>query len=96
MWTVTIHTQVSPGKRKEYRQTLDMLIKEIQLYRGCLKCQYSVGSTNEDEFVMISKWDTRKSVDDYLGSHIHKVLTCAIKTLCDDREIVIAEATNRN
>lgn len=96
MWTVNIRSQVNPRKRKEYRQTLDMLVKELRHYRGCIQCRYTVESVDPNIYVMILEWDSRKAVDDYLNSHLHKVLGGAIQTLCDDHEIVIQEEVKSN
>lgn len=78
-----------PEKQKEILQTLLSLIEPQGKENGCLS--YGIYSGIEDIhiFNLISEWETRKHLDDYMMSARFTVLLGAASFLCKPIEIRI-------
>ena len=95
MWIIKISARTNPAKRREYSQTLEMLVKESRLYKGCLQCDYTTEPFDQDKFIITSQWHSHKEVDDYMNSHLYKVLCGAIRVLCEEHDVKIEENANK-
>lgn len=80
---------VLPQKQKELLQTLLSLIEPQEKENGCLS--YGIYSDIEDSHVfnMISEWETRKHLDDYMASTRFSVLLGTASLLYKPIEIRI-------
>lgn len=74
---------VHPGKQKELSQTLLSLIKSSGKEKGCLG--YAVFNDIEDKnvFNVISKWESRQQLDQYISSNRFRVLLGTKSLLCE-------------
>lgn len=74
---------VLPDKQKELSQTLLSLIKSSGKEKGCLS--YGVFNDIEDEnvFNVISEWESRQQLDQYICSYRFRVLLGTKSLLCE-------------
>ena len=81
--------KVSPEKQKEVLQTLISLIEPLGKKNGCLS--YGIYCDIEDKniFNLISEWDNRQHLDNYIMSSRFSVLLGIKSLLCKPIEIKI-------
>nr|MBF0223720.1 antibiotic biosynthesis monooxygenase [Desulfobulbaceae bacterium] len=86
--------KVSPEKQKEVLQTLISLIEPLGKKNGCLS--YGIYCDIEDKniFNLISEWDNRQHLDDYMMSGRFSVLLGIKSLLCKPIEITILTVLN--
>ena len=81
--------KVRPEKRKELSQTLDSIVEQVRRESGCLSSCFYQDVENENDFFMVSEWDTQKDSDNHLRSDIFTVLMGARSLMHRPPEIVI-------
>jgi quinol monooxygenase YgiN len=63
-----------PEKQKEVLQTLLSLIDPLGKEKGCLACGIYSDIEDENVFNLISEWETRQHLDQYMRSYKFSVL----------------------
>ncbi|MGM0418732.1 MAG: putative quinol monooxygenase [Thermodesulfobacteriota bacterium] len=74
MILVRIKMIVLPEKKKELRQTLISLMCTLQKEDGYLSFDIFCDFDDMNVFSLISEWETRQQMNQYLRSHIFTVL----------------------
>jgi quinol monooxygenase YgiN len=87
MILVIMEMTVLPAKRKEFLQTVHVLIQSIRKEKGCIKCSACLDIKDENTFCMIQGWETQKELDRYLQSDLFEVLLGTKKFLSEPCEI---------
>jgi len=80
---------VRPEKRKELRQTIRSILQEVRKENGCVDSNFYRNAENENDFVLVETWETRKILDDHLRSDIFTVMMGAASLLSRPPEIMI-------
>jgi quinol monooxygenase YgiN len=80
---------VRPEKRKELSQTLHSIVGQVRKESGCLSSGFYQNFENENDFFVVSEWETRKDSDNHLRSDIFTVLMGAGSLMTRPPEIVI-------
>jgi quinol monooxygenase YgiN len=65
---------VLPEKQKEIMQTLLALLDRPEMGEGCLRYGISIDIEDGNIFYLISEWETRQHLEDYLRSNRFSVL----------------------
>ena len=94
VWSTKIN--VAPENRKEFLQTLHLLIGRIRHEKGCVRYNVYQDVENENAFILIEEWETQADLDKHLRSDRFGVLLGALKLLSDTPEIkfnMLAQAT---
>ena len=74
MVIVSIKIKVWPVKRKEILQTIHSILEEVQNSNGFVKSDLYQKVDDENEFLLIEEWATKKDSDAHMGSDIFTVL----------------------
>ncbi len=87
MIIIRIMLNVFPEKRLEFTQTLLSMIEPTVKEPGCLN--FSVFCDIEDRncFSLLEEWETRKDLENHLGSYRFGVLLGSKSLLCKPLEI---------
>jgi len=80
---------VRPEKRKELSQTLNSIVAQVRRDRGCLQAGFYQDVENENDFLMVGEWATKKDSDGHLRSDIFTVLLGAGSLMIRSPEVVI-------
>ena len=104
MYISSIRMKGRPGKRKEIMQTINGIVDQLRLRKGCLDAASYQDLNDENIFYLVEEWQTQQDMDEYLHSKLFAVLlgiktilveTPEIKILsedcsyyCDDKETV--------
>ena len=89
MIVLFIRSSVRPEKRRELSQTLQSIVEQVRKQSGCLNAGFYQDVANENDFLMVEEWATRKDADDHLGSDIFTVLLGAGSLMHRPPEVVI-------
>jgi quinol monooxygenase YgiN len=89
MILVRIIMNVLPEKQKEVLQTLLSLIETPGKEKGCLSYGIFCDIEDKNVFNLISEWETRQHLDDYIKSYRFSVLLGTKSLLCEPPQIGI-------
>jgi quinol monooxygenase YgiN len=78
---------VPSENRKEFLQTLNLLIDRIRHDEGCIRYSVYQDVVNQNVFIFIEEWKTQADLDKHLESEKFCVLLGALKLLSDTPEI---------
>ncbi|KPK30468.1 MAG: hypothetical protein AMK69_03075 [Nitrospira bacterium SG8_3] len=78
---------VPSENRKEFLQTLHLLLGGIRGEQGCIKYNVYQDVENQKVFILIEEWETQADLDRHLRSDKFGVLLGALKLLSDTPEI---------
>jgi quinol monooxygenase YgiN len=81
MILLIIRMKVLSEKRMELSQTITSLIASIRTQKGCERCDFCQSMEDENELCLLGEWDTRESLEGYLGSEGFKILHGAANLL---------------
>jgi quinol monooxygenase YgiN len=94
MITLRTSLAVLPAKQKEVLLTLLALLQQSKKEEECLS--YAIFSDIEDKniFNLISEWDTRETLDKYMGSDRFSILLGTKSLLSEPLKIQIITGTD--
>jgi quinol monooxygenase YgiN len=81
MILVIIRMKVLPEKHKELSQTIASLIGSIRTEQGCKRCDCCQNVEDENELLLLEKWDTRENLKNHLRSGSFRVLRGTLNLL---------------
>jgi len=84
MFVSSIRMKAQPGKRKEILQTINGIIDQLSLKKGCLDVSSYQDIDDENIFYVVEEWQTEQDLNEYLHSKLFAVLL-GIKTILVDR-----------
>jgi quinol monooxygenase YgiN len=73
--------KVLSEKRVELSQAITSLMASIRTQKGCGRCDFCQSVEDENELSLLGEWDTRESLEVYLGSEGFKILHGAANLL---------------
>ncbi|MGH9900434.1 MAG: putative quinol monooxygenase [Pyrinomonadaceae bacterium] len=83
----TIRMNLSADKRKELVQTFNPLLKAIREQEGCLSCRFYGEVGDEDAFIMIEEWETKRGWDNHVQSREFAILLGAMSLSKDSTAV---------
>jgi quinol monooxygenase YgiN len=89
MVIIFVRMSVRPQKRKELSQTLHSIVGQVRKESGCRNSGFYQDVENENDFFVVSEWETQKDSDKHLRSEIFTVLRGAGSLMRRPPEIVI-------
>ncbi|MEW6443868.1 MAG: antibiotic biosynthesis monooxygenase family protein [bacterium] len=96
MIVAVLELETHPGKRKELLQAFGALVQPTRGVKGCIRCRVYGELANENAFLLVLEWETRKGLDRYLASDTGKVLLGAIHALCASARVAFSTALSWN
>ena len=79
-----------PGKCREFKQTMDYLITQHDKIEGCSGFNFLQDNSDDDHFMIHTKWQDMKGLKIYLMSDQFKLFQGAIAVLCNPPKIDIS------
>jgi quinol monooxygenase YgiN len=92
---LTVKLKVKSEKRNELIQTLLSLAKPLKAKRANKNYQYYQSLTDENVFILVSEWNNRKALEDYLRSEPFSILLGTKILLSEPVEIGLDTISNR-
>lgn len=91
MIIVTLHLRVSPGKRWDMLKTIHSLIGPTSVQSGCLHCSFYSDTRNDDELVLLEKWETLMDLEKHIRSDEFRKVITAMESVSVPPEISFYE-----
>lgn len=87
MIIITLHLKVAPEKRWEMLKTIHPLIGPTSVQTGCLHCALYSSTQNDDELVLLEKWETNKNLERHIRSDEFRKVIAAMEVVSSPPEI---------
>lgn len=87
MVIVTLHLKVAPEKRLNTLKTIHAMIGPTSVEPGCLHCGFYSSTQNDDELMLLEKWESQAHLERHLRSDDFRKLLAAMETANEPPEI---------
>ena len=74
MFVVTFKLQGKPASRIEITQSLQGFADRVRKVEGCIEAQVTKDINDENNFLLVEKWQKQRNVDDHLKSSLFSAL----------------------
>ena len=91
MVVLKIDVKINPGKFMEFTQSLDYLLKEFRLEKGCLSYVYQCQSTNQDQILIEAEWKSWSQLERHFRGELFDIFLGAINILCERPHVQIKD-----
>jgi quinol monooxygenase YgiN len=96
MHIATVHMRVKEDKRSEALSAIDGFIRRMHLWPGCLTCRLMSDAGDTQLLTLVSEWDSREALDDFLSSREFLILQGMRMVLRDDPQVILDEILLRS
>ena len=76
----TLQLKVLPAKRWDVLKTIHTIIGPTTVLPGCLHCSFYSSTTNDDELILLEKWDSKETLERHIRSDEFRKVIAAIET----------------
>ena len=83
--------EIKPYKPDEFVDSLSSLVTSIRREKGCLDFRVCQDSEEENTYLLLAEWKTRKAMEKHFKTQNFEVLIGAARVLGDTFEMNIAE-----
>ena len=87
MIIVTLHLKVAPEQRLNVLKTVHAMIGPTTVQSGCLHCGFYSNTQNDDELILLEKWESREALERHILSDDFRKLLAAMETANEPPEI---------
>ena len=87
MIIVTLQLKVVPEKRWDVLKTIHTIIGPTTVRSGCLHCSLYSNTSNDDELILLEKWESQEALDKHIRSDEFRKIIAAIETAKEPPEI---------
>ena len=95
MIIATMKMIVSPEKRKDLLQAVRGVLEPIEVEPGCMCCRLYEDTTEENTFVLLQVWSSRKTLERHLGSESFRILLTAMELLIEPPEVTFCTVARK-
>ena len=87
MIIVTLQLKVVPEKRWDVLKTIHTIIGPTTVRSGCLHCCLYSNTSNDDELILLEKWESQETLERHLRSDEFRKIIAAMETASELPEI---------
>ena len=87
MIIVTLQLKVTPEKRWDVLKTIRSIIGPTTVRSGCLHCGLYTNTTNDDELILLEKWESKEALERHIRSDEFRKVIAAIETASEPPDI---------
>ena len=95
MQVASVTLRVDQRKRSEALSAIDALMRHMRAWPGCLTCRLYVDATDGTELVLMSEWDERRDVEEFLASRDFLILKGMRILLREDPQALLDDVRSR-
>ncbi len=82
-----LQLKVFPEKRWDVLKTIHTIIGPTKVRPGCLHCSLYSDTSNDDELILLEKWESQEALDRHIRSDEFRKIIAAIETAKEPPEI---------
>ena len=87
MIIVTLQLKVVPEKRWDVLKTIHTIIGPTMVQSGCLHCGFYSSTQNDDELILLEKWESQLQLERHIRSDEFRKIISAMETVIEPPEI---------
>ena len=87
MIIVTLQLKVTPEKRWDVLKTIRSIIGPTTVRSGCLHCGLYTNTTNDDDLILLEKWESKGALERHIRSDEFRKVIAAIETASEPPDI---------
>jgi quinol monooxygenase YgiN len=96
MHVATVNLRVKDDKRSEALSAMDGFIRRMHAWPGCLTCRLMADAADCQLLTLVSEWDSREALDDFLSSREFLILQGMRIVLRDDPQVILDQIVLRS
>jgi quinol monooxygenase YgiN len=82
-----LHLKVSPTERMNVLSTIHSILGPTSAKSGCLGCGFYSRTQNDDELLLLEKWESKKDLESHIRSDEFQKVLAAMETAIEPPEI---------
>ncbi len=94
MIIVTLKLKVVPEKRWDVLKTIHTVIGPTMVQFGCLHCGFYSNTQNDDELILLEKWESEEAMEKHIRSDEFRKIIAAMETVIEPPEIRFNKVTS--
>jgi quinol monooxygenase YgiN len=91
MIIVTLQLKTTPEKRWDVLKTIHALIGPTSVQSGCLHCAFYSDTRNDDEMILLEKWETYKDLERHIRTDEFRKIIATMEAVSLPPEINVYE-----
>jgi quinol monooxygenase YgiN len=94
MVSIAFKLQALPEKRQELMQTLEAIMENTLVIKGCVNCTLKQDPKNLNAVTFLTKWRSQEAFQDYQKLEQFLVLLGAFNLLCSSKKMEYDDVKN--
>ena len=82
-----MHLKAAPEKRMNIMKTIHTMIGPTNVQPGCLHCELFGSTQNDDQLLLLEKWDSQESLEQHIKSDEFRKVMAAMDSACEQPQI---------
>ena len=82
-----MHLKAAPEKRMNILKTIHAMIGPTNAQPGCLHCELFSSTQNDDQLLLLEKWDSQESLEQHIKSDEFRKVMAAMDSACEPPKI---------
>ena len=87
-----MHLKAAPDKRMNIMKTIHKMIGPTNAQPGCLHCELFGSTQNDDQLLLLEKWDSQESLEQHIKSDEFRNVMAAMDSACEPPKINFYES----
>jgi len=89
-----LQLKVFPEKRWDVLKTIHTVIGPTMVQTGCLHCGFYSNTQNDDELILLEKWESEEAMEKHIRSDEFRKIIAAMETVIEPPEIRFNKVTS--
>ena len=94
MIIVTLHLKVAPEKRVNALEVIHSMIGPTSVQPGCLNCNFYSSTRNDDELILMQKWESHEKLERHIRSDEFRKILAAMETAKEAPRLCFSEVAS--
>ena len=89
-----MHLSAAPEKRMSIMKTIHTMIGPTNAQPGCIHCELFCNTQNDDQLLLLEKWDSQESLEQHIKSDEFRNVMAAMDSACEPPKISFYETNS--
>ena len=94
MIVFTLQLKVEPQKRWDVLRTIHSMTGPTMARHGCLHCSLYSDTSNDDELILLEKWESQEALEGHIRSDEFRKVMSAMEAACEPPEMQFSRITS--
>ena len=89
-----MHLKTAPENRMNILKTIHTMLGPTNAQPGCLHCELFGSTQNDDQLLLLEKWDSQESLDQHIKSDEFRKVMAAMDSACEQPTVDFYETNS--